>query len=121
MAGISFIMHNAKRMLYLDFSNMNMEQFFESLEKAKAMISSEPEKSVLTLVNVKGGKFDTKVSGALKEFVKSNTPYIKATAVYGVEGLMDIIFKSILAVSGRKNLVSFTDLDKAKDYLSGQK
>jgi hypothetical protein len=73
---------------------------------------------VLALVNVQGSTFDKALSSAMKEFVKSNTPYIKFSAVYGVEGLMEVVFKGILAFSGRKNLKVFRTAEEAKDFLA---
>lgn len=121
MAGINFIMHAGKRMLYLDFTKMTKEEFYESLKKARVIIDVEPEKSLLVLVNVEGATFDTSISGAMKEFSKANTPYVRATAVYGMTGLMTVIFRGIMTFTGRKNLAPFDSLEKAKDYLAGQK
>jgi len=53
--------------------------------------------------------------------VKANTPYIKCSAVYGVEGLKEVIFNGILSFTGRKNLVLFKTLEEAKDFLANQK
>lgn len=75
---------------------------------------------MLALVNVKDAKFDTSVTSALKEFVKANKPYIKFAAVFGVEGLKEIIFKSVLTFSGRKNIAVFNTLEEANDHLVKQ-
>jgi hypothetical protein len=122
MAGVSFITHNGVRILYEDFSSLNnTEELLAFIEQAKTIIHQQPEKSVLALVNVKDSKFDNSVSSALKELAKSNEPYMKCAAVYGVEGLKEIIYRAILAFTGRKNLVLFKNLEEAKDFLSKQK
>jgi hypothetical protein len=115
MAGVSFITHNGVKILYEDYSQSKPQETIALLKKAEGIISKEPLNSVLALVNVKGSNFDTDLSTALKDFVKKNTPYIKCSAVYGVEGLKEIIFK------GRKNLVLFKTLEEAKDYLANLK
>jgi len=117
MAGVSFITHNGVKILYEDYSQSKPQETIALLKKAEGIISGEPLNSVLALVNVKDSHFDTDLSAALKDFVKKNTPYIKCAAVYGVEGLKEIIFKGIIAFTGRKNLVLFKTLDEAKDYL----
>lgn len=72
---------------------------------------------MLALVNVGHANFDMFVTSDLKEFVKSNAPYIKFAAVYGVEGLKEIIFRSVPVFSGRKNIAIFRTLEEAKDFL----
>ena len=121
MAGISFITHNGVKILYEDYSQSKPVEILALIEKSKAIISGQPQNSILALVNVKGSNFNLKVTTALKDFVKANTPYIKCSAVYGVEGLKEVIFNGILSFTGRKNLVLFKTLEEAKDFLANQK
>lgn len=121
MAGVSFIMHKGVKILYEDFSRVNQEELVAIFEKAKSIIHAQPPKSILALVNVKDTHFDMTITNALKDFTKSNEPYIKFAAVYGVEGLKEIIYKGILAFTGRKNIILFKDIEEAKDYLANLK
>jgi len=121
MAGVSFITHKGVKILYEDYSQSKPQETISLLKEAQGIISKEPLNSVRALVNVKDSHFDTELSSALKDFVKKNTPYIKCAAVYGVEGLKEIIFKGIITFTGRKNLVLFKTLDEAKDYLADLK
>jgi hypothetical protein len=118
MASVAFIEYKGKRILYEDYSESNPAEVMKLLDEAKTIIHSQPEGSVVALVNVKNTKFDRAITNAMKEFVKSNTPYIKVSAVYGMEGLMDVIFKGIVAFTGRKNLKVFNSIDDAKDFLA---
>lgn len=120
MKEISFITHKGVRILYEDLENAKSEEVIPWIERAKVVMRSQPEKSVLALLNVKNAKFDSSVTSALKEFAKGNEPYVKVAAVYGIEGLKEIIFKSILVFTGRKNLFLFKNLEEAKDFLASQ-
>jgi hypothetical protein len=120
MREATFLTHKGVRILYEDLENAHSEEVLPWIERAKVVIRSQPEKSVLALLNVKNAKFDTQVTSALKEFAKGNEPYVKVAAVYGIEGLKEIIFKSVLAFTGRKNLVLFKNLEEAKDFLANQ-
>ena len=120
MPEVSFITHKGIKILYENFENGKPNEIITWIEKAKAVIRIQPEKSVLALVNVKGASFDMSVTAALKEFVKGNEPYMKCAAVYGVEGLKEVIFNGILAFSGRKNLVLCKTLEEGKDFLVTQ-
>lgn len=117
MPEVSFVMHKGVQILYENFENGKPNEIITWIEKAKAVIRIQPEKSVLALVNVKGAGFDMSVTAALKDFVKGNEPYMKCAAVYGVEGLKEVIFKSILSFSGRKNLVLCKTIEEGKDFL----
>jgi hypothetical protein len=117
MPEVSFITHQGVKILYENFENGKPGDILPSIEKAKEVIFSQPKKSILALVNVKGASFDMSVTAALKEFVKGNEPYMKFAAVYGVEGLKEVIFKSVLAFTGRKNLILCKTLEEGKDLL----
>lgn len=117
MAGVSFITHKGVRILYEDFSHSKTDDVLALIEQAKTIIRTQPEKSVLAIVNVQGSSFDNRVTSALKQFAKENTPYMKCAAVYGIEGLKEIIFRGVLAFTGRKNLVLSKSLEEAKDFL----
>ena len=84
MSDVSFIAHKGVQILYENFENGKPDELIPAIEKAKAVIHSQPPKSILALVNVKDAKFDMSVTSALKDFVKGNEPYIKCAAVYGV-------------------------------------
>ena len=121
MPEISFIMHKGVKILYEDYSHGKPDELLLAIEKAKEVIASQPLNSVLALVNVKDAHFDTRVTRALKEFAEANKPYIKVAAVYGVEGLKEVIFRGMLAFSGRKNFILCKTLEEAKDFLADQK
>lgn len=118
MSGVSFITHKGVRILYEDFSKCKTDEVLALIEQAKPMIRNQPEKSVLALLSVKDSSFDSTVTNALKQFAKGNEPYIKCAAIYGIEGLKEIIFRGVVAFSGRKNLVLCKSLEEAKDFLA---
>ena len=120
MKDVTFLTHNGVKILYEDLENAKAEDVLPWIERAKGVIRSQPEKSVLCLLNVKNAKFDMSVTAALKDFAKGNEPYVKFAAVYGIEGLKEIIFKSVLTFTGRKNLVLCKTLEEGKDILAKQ-
>ncbi len=120
MPEVSFITHKGVQILYENFENAKRDEILPWIEKTKDIIRSQPKKSVLGLVNVKGASFDPSIIAALKEFVKGNEPYMISAAVYGVEGLKEVVFGSVLTVSGRKNLVLCKTLEEGKDFLVKQ-
>ena len=119
MPSVKFIEHKGKKILYEDYSDSKPADILPVLEQAKKLISSQPEGSVLALVNVQNSKFDRALAAAMRDFVKENTPYIKVSAVFGMEGLMSAVFSGIVHFTGRKNLKLFESIEDAKDFLAG--
>jgi hypothetical protein len=118
MAGISFIPYNGARIVYQDWSYCKPDEIIDLIGRAKGMVVLQPKNSALVLINVKGASFNVAITKALREFARENTPYVKCTAVYGVEGLQEVIFKGILTFTGRKNIVLVKTLDEGKEFLA---
>jgi len=121
MAGISFIIHKGVKIAYQDWSYCKPDEILTFIERAKAMVVNQPKYSALVLINVKGAGFNLSVSNAAREFAKENTPYVKYTAIYGVEGLQEVIFRGIITFTGRKNIVLVKTLEEGKEFLASQK
>ncbi len=121
MPGISFITHKGVKILYEDASQSKVDEILAFIEGAKAIIATQPKNSVLALVNVKDANFNITLTDTLKNFMKVNAPFIKCAAVYGVDGMKEIIFKGILSVTGRKNVYLCKTLEEGKDYLANHK
>ena len=121
MPSISFITHKGVRIVYQDLSYSKPDEILDHIKRARALVSIQPKHSALVLINVKGAGFNLSVSNSLREFAKTNAPYVKYSAVYGVEGLQEVIFKGVLTFTGRKNIVLVKSLEEGKDFLASQK
>ncbi len=119
MPGVSFIEYKGRRILIEDYSGLSPKTIGPYLQQAKELISKEPPASVRAIVNVTDAKFDTEVAAMMKEFVKENTPFIKASAIFGLAGLQSVIYRTIVTVTGRSNLKVCGSEQEAKDYLVG--
>jgi len=104
----------------MDLAVATAEALKDRTELIKSVIINEPPNSILCLCSVESGKFDNEITQVLKEFVKHNEPYIKVTAVVGVEGLKQIIFNGVLLFTKRKNLVLKGSKQEALDWLVEQ-
>ena len=118
-----FIHHAGKTILMLDYSGLGSsdEQLQEEIARTKAVIAKEPPGSVLTLTDVRGSRITPGNVRAMGDLVRHNAPYVKWSAVVvGLTGVYLTAFRAIQAVSRRRNLRSFGDLDEAKDWLVSQ-
>jgi hypothetical protein len=120
MERLQFVTHQGKKILVEDFTNLRTgPDFYESLNKAKALIAQQPPKSVLAVFDVTGTSFNNDTLNAVKEFTKANTPYIKAAAVVGITGLLQVALTAVSKFSGR-DFVSFPTRAQAMEWLIKQ-
>jgi len=126
MASFEWIMHKGKRILYMDVvsqkptAQQKLEEFLDIVNQLEKEIEKEPPKSILGICHVKGGTASPEITQRLKDFSKHNEPYMKMTAVVGIEGIKKVIFSGILLFSGRKNLVLKNSKEEALDWLASQ-
>ena len=113
---VRFITHEGKNILHLDFSRCTAAEALNIIAKAKKVIATQPEQSLLTLTDVTDTRFSDEVTQELKLFTAHNRPYVRAAAVVGVTGLKRIIFEAVIVFSGRK-LSTFDTIEKAKQWL----
>lgn len=117
MERVRFIRHNHTEILFLDFSECKAAEVFPLIEKAKAVIASQAERSLLTLTDVTNMRFDDTLNQRMKEFTAHNKPFVKAAAVVGVTGIKKILFEAVMLFSKRK-LHAFETIEQAKTWLS---
>ena len=119
MPSFQWIQHKGKRILYMDIASQNTEELLDIVKRLKAEIEKEPLNSVLSLCNVKGGKTNTEINQALKEFVKYVDPYTKMVTVIGLEGLQTIVFNGVVMFTRSKKLTTKNSKEEALDWLVG--
>ena len=117
MSRVRFVEHQGKRILIEDFSHLSFgPEFSETLKTAEKTIRAQPPDSVLAVFDATGMRFNNEMVNAVQEFVKGNGPYIKASAVVGVEGLLKVALLGISKFSGR-SFKSFEARTAAMDWL----
>ncbi len=120
MASCKFIEHKGKKIFLMDFSYSQIEDVLKAIEEAAKVIDQQPPLSILGLVDVSKSSFDKQLADSLKAFSEHNKPFMKMTAVVGVEGVKGIIMSAIIKFTGRKNLIAKNSVDEAKEWLVGQ-
>jgi len=114
------INHRGKTIFFHDYSTLQkIEDIAAVMQKVKAYIHAQPVMSVYSLASIEGMHFNTTIKDMFNELLKSNKPYVKASAIVGVTGLKQIVFNGIMRISGR-DVKAFSSLDQAKDWLAQQ-
>lgn len=120
MSRVSFVEHRGKRIFVMDFSHLRPgDEFLASIAEAKAWFKSQPAKSALSVFDATGAVYNLEVIGVLKDFTKHNEPFIKASSVVGIEGLLNIGLTAVAKFSGR-TFKTFKDRPSAMDWLVEQ-
>ena len=120
MAGTQWIAHKGKRILLIDFSSSGLDQINTTIAQAKPLIVRESPLSILSLVDTTDSKFDLQISKAVQDFSAHNKPYMKMTALVGVEGLQKVIYFAVLTFTKRTNIVMKQTRQEALDWLVSQ-
>jgi len=120
MGKTQIVEYQGRKIFFIDFSNLkSFDEVKAVTVEAKKYIHSQPAMSLLTLANVEGTHFNNEIKEMFAEYVKSNKPYVKASAVIGVSGLKQILYNAIMKLSGR-DIRSFSTIVQAKDWLVQQ-
>ncbi len=113
-----WITHKGTTIFYCDYSGLGDD--LEALRGENAAVATEltrqPAGSVLELVDVRGSIASREAVALLKASASRTRPYIRKTAVVGVEGVVKVLAQAVSRVSGM-GLTLFATEEQAKDWL----
>jgi hypothetical protein len=84
---ISFVTHQGKKIMLVDFSDCESKQILTLLEAVKQAVSRHAQGSLLTLGDFSGAHLDRAVVARLKEVMVLDRPYVKRAALVGVDAI----------------------------------
>jgi hypothetical protein len=120
MERVSTIQHQGKGIIFIDISHlMNSDEQIATFNRAQELICSQPPGSVLSLIDYTGIHYNMPAVEAQKAYSKAITPYMKASAVVGVTGMLLVVFRSVVKLTKRK-IVVFETREAALDWLVSQ-
>ncbi|HYJ78097.1 MAG TPA: hypothetical protein VEW03_00645 [Longimicrobiaceae bacterium] len=115
-----FIEHRGRRILFIDFSEMNDPgEALAEIAKVRRVVAEQPPESLLTLTDVTGTRYDDDIIQALKELAAHNRPYVRAAASVTRTPLQLVALRAS-AIATRRRLEAFGDLEEAKNWLVQQ-
>jgi hypothetical protein len=95
MGNISLISYKSITLVYNDMSEAKPTEVIDLCMKSKEIISGYLPHQAYVLVNVTNIRFNSQVVQFIKETTKDNSPFVKITAVFGLEGftkpLLDVV------------------------------
>jgi hypothetical protein len=119
MEGIVWKKHKGNEIVVFDFAGKTIDQIVLIISEAKKQISAKPKESILALTDLSGMRFNSQITNAFKEFTAHNKPYIKASAIVGIEGLQKLAYNAVMSFSKRK-IPIFQSHEQSMDWLVTQ-
>jgi len=117
---VRFVEHKGQRILLFDFEGLQEPSVsLQEIEKAKAFVATQPPKSLRILTVVRNTRYNGAVLQGMKELAKHDEPYVRASAVVGLTGLLRIAYTAITTFS-RRNIAVFDSDQEAMDWLAAQ-
>jgi hypothetical protein len=122
MADVYEFNYKGKTILCMDIAGLQSKdkpEFLKLVNHAKEIIRKQPPKSMLLITKVTKTGFDSEVASIIKEYAQHNTPFVKASAVVGIEGWAKVILTAIKTLTGREFHLSDT-MEDAQEWLVQQ-
>jgi hypothetical protein len=115
-----FVDHRGQRILLFDFEGLREpEESLREIERARSFVATQPRKSLRILTNVRDARYNGAVLQGMKELASHDEPYVTASAVVGLSGLLRIAYTAVTVFS-KRNIRVFDDEGEAKDWLATQ-
>jgi hypothetical protein len=109
---------DGKQFIYLDLSGLKTnDEFMRFIEESKPIVSKHPERSLHTITNIEGVRYDTTTKKIVAEWMSHNKPYVKYGVIIGMDGIKRIMVNAILKMSGRINMSSASTKEEAVEWL----
>jgi hypothetical protein len=113
---IRFIDHAGKKILLVDLSNCPVNEVEGIVRRVPDYITVQPLGSVLVLTDFTGASFDRDAIRAIKETAVFDKPFVKKSALVGIEGLPTSFYEELKSFS-RRDMPVFKTRDAALAWL----
>jgi len=116
----NIITYQGKEIYFMDFTGMkSAKEVRKVIDTGKLYFHKFETRTALSLADITDMHFNPEIKDLFLEYIKSNKPYIKASAILGVTGLKQFVFNSVTKFAGR-DVKSLDTPQQAKDWLVNQ-
>ena len=119
MERVQTLVHKGQEVVIVDLSHSAPEETLKTLPVAAELVRSKPPKSQLILTDVSDATYNKAVADGIKEFVQGNSPYVKASAVVGADGVRLVLLQTVIFLS-RRDLRAFPSREEALTFLTSK-
>lgn len=115
-----FVEHRGERVLLFDYQGIqDPGEALREIENSKAIVATQPRRSLRILTVVRNARYNGAVLQGMKELARHDEPYVIASAVVGLSGLLRVAYAAVTTFS-RRNIAVFDDEHAALDWLVEQ-
>ena len=120
MERIITIKHRDKKIILLDFSYIEPgTEFYDLVEKGMSVVQACAPGTALTLVDVTNSEYDIDMVEALVNLASWDKPYVRASAVVGATGMLEMA-KEVVVKWSEREFKAFETREAALDWLVKQ-
>lgn len=120
MERVQQIVHRGKDIVFTDMSGLaSSDEQIAVLQRARDLICAQPPGSVRSLIDYTDLHYNIPGVHAQKEFSAAVGPHMKASAVVGITGMLQVVYRSVVKLTKRK-IVMFDSREAALDWLAEQ-
>lgn len=123
---IRWIQLGGKQVLFLDFAGLKVEDSLALMDAFEQEVRGRGPGSVLLLHDVTNAEYDPSVARKWKEKRLAHDSIIKASAIYGLSGLVGMAVRGftdarrLMGIGTGNDLRIFADGQAARDWLAQQ-
>jgi len=94
-----------KNFVYINFSELESdESYIERIRLTMPAITKYPGNSIYVIANLDNVKFDSNTKKITADYIGQIKPYIRAAAVFGVDGIKKMMITTAMKMAGNINL-----------------
>jgi hypothetical protein len=117
MSRVDVLEYEGKEIIKADLSSLNVDDALSIMREATGIINTKLRNSVLFLIDVYAVSYSRETVSEIKQFSMTNSPFIKATAVIGMDAVKQAILNTVRFLSLHEIKIFDSEQD-AKDWLT---
>ena len=102
MSGVSIVLYKSITLVYTDMSEAKPLEVMDICAQSREILSQFAPHSAYVLANVKNIRFNSQVIQVIKETARYNSPFVKTSVVYGLEGFTQLLVNVVSNFSSRE-------------------
>lgn len=117
-----WVEHKGKRIFFADYSDFggDHDRLQREVDDAVALISQQPDKSVLVLADFEGTEATVANLDVMRKLVARANHSVIKRALLGISGSRRFFITTFANVTGNTKVMAFDSKDKALDWLASE-
>ena len=110
-----WITHKNKKIIYVDYTDLSEEEYFQTVDQAEKEILAQPDNSVLRMSCIHSGHMTEKIKERAKDHKRKVKHKVKAIAAVGLTGIKKTLVRLLY-----RDIYFADTIEEAKAWLVKQ-